>query len=651
MIAEIGLFALILATVIALLQSALPLWGASRGDGRLMAFGGVAAYCQFAFLLLSFGALIAAYVISDLTIVNVVENSHSTKPLLYKISGAWGNHEGSMLLWVFVLALFGALVAGFGHKLPAGLKARVLAIQALVGLGFLSFILLTSNPFLRSDPPLDGNDLNPLLQDPGLAFHPPMLYLGYVGLSVPFAFAIAALLEGRVDAAWARWVRPWTLMAWIFLTGGIALGSWWAYHELGWGGWWFWDPVENVSFMPWLVTTALLHSAIVVERRDALKVWTVLLAILAFSLSLIGALIVRSGLLTSVHAFAANPDRGLYILLLLTLAVGGSFALFAWRAPLLKSGGVFAPLSREGGLLLNNLLLSTACFTVFLGTLYPLFLEAFGGGQISVGPPFFEATFVPLMLPLLALASVGAMMPWKQADFLAVLARLKFAGLLTIFVFFVLLYVTGRQQLYALFGILLVLWLFFGTLAEWSERIKLFRSPLRSSLDRVRKLSGAAWGMTLAHMGLAIAVAGIVVSSTWSEEKVARLSVGQSVVLGQKTYHFETAEALEGPNYTAVKGIFHLLEDGELVATLTPEKRLYKVRAMPTTEAAVRSGFIGDDYIALGDQDERGAWVVRVYRKPMLSWIWFGCTLLVIGGLCSLFDRRLRLGVAQNKKR
>ncbi|MEC8165658.1 MAG: heme lyase CcmF/NrfE family subunit, partial [Pseudomonadota bacterium] len=428
MIVEIGHFALILALCVAVTQSAVPMIGAHQNNRGWMAVAGPTAVAQLGLLLISFFALMYAYVTSDFSVKNVAANSNSLKPMIYKISGVWGNHEGSMLLWVLILALFGAIVAGFGRNLPPGLKARTLAVQALVSVGFLLFIILTSNPFERLVPaPIDGRGLNPLLQDPGLALHPPILYAGYVGFSISFSFAVAALIEGKVDAAWARWVRPWTLLAWLFLTAGIALGSWWAYYELGWGGWWYWDPVENASFMPWLVGTALLHSAIVVEKRDALKSWTILLAILTFSLSLIGTFLVRSGVLTSVHAFATDPERGVFILLLLVIAIGGSLALYAWRAPQLQSGGLFQPISREGGLVLNNLLLTTSAATVFLGTLYPLFLEAFGGGKVSVGPPFFNATFIPLMVPLVIALGVGPLLPWKRADLGGVLARLKLA--------------------------------------------------------------------------------------------------------------------------------------------------------------------------------------------------------------------------------
>src|SRR5579864_2394799 len=434
MIAELGHYALALALIVALVQSVLPLIGARRLDPGLMALGGSTAIAQFALVALAFAALVHAYVTSDFSLATVAENSHSTKPLLFKITGVWGNHEGSMLLWVLILTLFGAAVAWFGSNLPPDLRARVLAVQGMIGAAFLAFILFTSNPFLRIAPaPLDGNGMNPILQDIGLAIHPPFLYLGYVGFSVAFAFAVAALIEGRVDAAWARWVRPWTLAAWCALTTGIALGSWWAYYTLGWGGWWAWDPVENASFMPWLVGTALLHSAIVVEKREALKVWTIFLAILTFSLSLLGTFLVRSGVLTSVHAFASDPRRGVFILLLLSLYTGGALLLFAWRAPQLQGGGLFAPISREGGLLLNNLLLTTAAATVFLGTLYPLFLDVVAHQKVSVGPPFYAATFVPIMVPLLVAMAVGPLLPWKRADLAAALARLNLAFLAAAF--------------------------------------------------------------------------------------------------------------------------------------------------------------------------------------------------------------------------
>src|SRR5882762_2404568 len=478
MITEIGHFALVLALCVAVLQASLPLYGATRGDGALIAWARPAAMAQFLFVAIAFFALMHAHAVSDFSLANVTANSNSTKPLLYKLSGVWSNHEGSMLLWVFILTLFGAAVALFGQNLPPALRARVLAVQAMIGVGFLLFILLTSNPFLRLWPaPADGMGLNPILQDPGLAFHPPWLYLGYVGFSISFCFAIAALIEGRVDPAWARWVRPWTLAAWCALTIGIAMGSWWAYYTLGWGGWWFWDPVENASFMPWLVGTALLHSAVVVEKREALKTWTILLAIIAFSLSLIGTFLVRSGVLTSVHAFASDPLRGVFILLLLSLYTGGALLLFAWRAPQLQGGGLFAPISREGGLLLNNLLLTTAAATVFIGTLYPLLLDVVAHQKVSVGPPFYTMTFIPIMVPLLVAMAVGPMLPWKRGDLMAALSRLKFAFLATAAAALVTLAATGAQSIGAACGLALAAWLFAATLTELAERVRLFAEP------------------------------------------------------------------------------------------------------------------------------------------------------------------------------
>ena len=491
MLPEIGNFALVLAFVMALIQACLPMIGAQLGNRQLMAVAKPAAIGQFLFVAIAFAVLTHAFVVSDFSVLTVVANSHSAKPMLYKISGVWGNHEGSLVLWVLILTLFGAAVALFGRNLPASLRARVLSVQAMIAAGFLLFMLLTSNPFLRViPPPPDGNGLNPLLQDPGLAFHPPFLYLGYVGFSMAFSFAIAALIEGRVDPAWARWVRPWTLAAWCFLTIGIAMGSWWAYYELGWGGWWFWDPVENASFMPWLLGTALLHSAIVVEKRDALKSWTLLLAILTFSLSLLGTFIVRSGVLTSVHAFATDPARGVFILALLIVAIGGSLTLFAIRAPALKGGGLFSPISREAALVLNNWLLATACATVLLGTLYPLFMDALSGGEdkVTVGPPYYNATFVPLMIPLLVAMSIGPLLAWKRGDLPGVLQRLKFAAIISALIGLATLYLSWGGPVLAAFGIALGAWLILGPVTDAVERTKLFRAPLAQSWARARGL-------------------------------------------------------------------------------------------------------------------------------------------------------------------
>jgi cytochrome c-type biogenesis protein CcmF len=649
MIPEIGHFALILALVVALVQGSVPIIGAARGNAQWMAVARPAALLQLALIAIAFLALMWAYVVSDFTVLNVVQNSHTDKPLLYKISGVWGNHEGSMVLWVLILAAFGAAVAVFGGNLPPPLRARVLSVQAWIAIGFLAFSLLTSNPFARVFPaPLNGNDLNPLLQDPGLAFHPPMLYAGYVGFSMAFSFAIAALIEGRVDPAWARWVRPWTLAAWCFLTAGIALGSWWAYYELGWGGWWFWDPVENASFMPWLMGTALLHSAIVVEKRDALKAWTVLLAILTFSLSLIGTFIVRSGLLTSVHAFATDPERGLFILLLLCVAIGGSLILFALRGPALQAGGLFAPVSREGALVLNNLLLVAACGTVFLGTLYPLFLEAATGDKISVGPPFYNKTFVPIMVPLIAAMAAGPFLAWKRADLAGVLGRLKLAFAAAAAAARGAVALEGGPVL-AVLAMGLAAWLLVGTLAEWADRIKLFRAPPGESLRRIRTLPRSAHGMTLAHAGLAIAMAGMTAAASWKAESVQTMRPGESVDLAGYTYRLDRVDAVQGPNYTSDMALVTISRGGRQVAQVTPEKRLYPVQQMPTTEAGIHTTGLADLYVVIGDPDDAGGWTVRLFHEPMVPWIWAGVVLMVIGGGVSLSDRRLRIGAPSRR--
>jgi len=652
MIPEIGHFALILTLLVAFAQGSLPMLGAARGRADWMAFAGPTAVLQLVLMLAAFLALMQAYVVSDFTVLNVAENSHSTKPMLYKISGVWGNHEGSMLLWILILALFGAAVALFGGNLPATLKARVLGVQAWISIGFLLFTIITSNPFERLLPaPADGGDLNPLLQDPGLAFHPPMLYTGYVGFSIAFSFAIAALIEGKVDAAWARWVRPWTLVAWCFLTAGIALGSWWAYYELGWGGWWFWDPVENVSFMPWLMGTALLHTAVVVEKRNALKVWTILLAILTFSLSLIGTFIVRSGLLTSVHAFATDPERGLFILVLLCLTIGGSLALFAVRAPALKSGGLFQPISREGALVLNNLLLATACATVFLGTLYPLFAEALGGDKLSVGAPYFNATFIPIMAPLVAAMAIGPLLPWKRADLWGALGRLKVAALMTVLVAVAAVYLRSGGPLVAWLGMAFAAWLFFGAITEWADRIKLFRAPPGESWRRAVGLPRSAYGMTLAHAGLAVAIAGMTASAAWQAEEVLVMRPGEVAELGGYSYRLEGVKTVRGPNYTSDMARFTVFRDGQEFTRLTPEKRLYDVQRMETTEAAIYTTGLADLYAVIGQPDGRGGWTVRLYHEPLVPWIWAGTIIMVLGGAVSLSDRRLRVGAPARRRK
>ena len=652
MIAEIGHFALILALAVALVQGTLPLIGAARNHGPSMALASSSALAQLALVLISFLALMHAYVTSDFSVLNVAQNSHSLKPMLYKISGVWGNHEGSLLLWVLILALFGALMALFGRNLPPGLRARALAVQALIAAGFLLFMLFTSNPFERVFPvPVDGRDLNPLLQDPGLAFHPPMLYAGYVGLSMAFSFAVAALIEGRVDAAWARWVRPWTLTAWIFLTAGIALGSWWAYYELGWGGWWYWDPVENASFMPWLVATALLHSAIVVEKRDALKSWTILLAILAFSMSLMGTFLVRSGVLTSVHAFASDPARGVFILLLLVVAIGGSLALYAWRAPQLQGGGLFAPISREGALILNNLLISAATGTVFLGTLYPLFAEVLGGAKVSVGPPYFNATFVPLMVPMIVALGIGPLLAWKRGDLPGALGRLKFSFVLTASVAVLTAALTWGQSAFGVMGMALAAWLAGGMLVEYGERIGIGRAGPAIWWQRARGLSRAAYGMTFAHLGVAVAIVGMTGASLWQDEVIRALKPGERAEIAGFELTLEQVRDLRGPNYLAQRGTFRVTRDGAEIAVLEPERRRYLVGGQETTEAAIRSRLDGDLFVVIGAAEGSAGFTVRLYYKPLLPWIWIGVSLMIVGGLLSLSDRRLRVGAPHRQAR
>ena len=645
MIAEFGHFALIFALVVAISQGILPLWGAARGNDRLIQLAVPQATVQFVLIAIAFGCLTQAYVTSDFSVLNVVSNSHSAKPLLYKISGVWGNHEGSLLLWVLILAFFGMAVAWFGANLPAAFRARVLSIQALIAVGFLAFSLFTSNPFERLSPvPPDGQGLNPLLQDPGLAFHPPFLYLGYVGFSIAFSFAVAALIEGRVDAAWARWVRPWTLAAWCFLTLGIALGSWWAYYELGWGGWWFWDPVENASFMPWLAGTALLHSAIVVEKRDTLKSWCVLLAIITFSLSLLGTFLVRSGVLTSVHAFANDPTRGIFILGFLFAVVAGSLALYAFRAPRLGGGGLFQPVSREGALIVNNLLLSTAAATVFLGTLYPLFLDSLTGQKISVGPPYFNATFGPIMVPVLAAMAIGPMLPWKRGDLRGALQRLWLAGLAALaVVLWGLVWIEDGPWL-ALGGLALGVWLIAAAMVEWADRVKLFRASAAESWHRAAGLPRAAWGMTIAHAGMGVVLIGIVASTAWESEILVPMKPGETAEVGGRTYTFEGVRPVRGPNYAAVEGRFRVMRDGRQIAELAPQSRRYPNPPMQTTEAAIQTGFEGDLYAVIGEPVGDGAWSTRLYFKPLVHWIWGGALIMVLGGALSLSDRRHRVG-------
>ncbi|PWR22071.1 heme lyase CcmF/NrfE family subunit [Zavarzinia compransoris] len=640
MIAELGHFALILAFVIALVQGTVPLVGAARGHLPAVRLADTAAVLQFTLVAGAFAALTHAYVTSDFSLVNVVANSHSQKPMLYKVTGVWGNHEGSLLLWALMLTLFGALVALFGRNLPDTFRARVLAVQGLVGVGFIAFMIFTSNPFERIDPaPLEGNGLNPILQDPGLAFHPPFLYAGYVGISIAFSFAVAALIEGRVPPSWARWVRPWTLAAWSMLTIGITGGSYWAYYELGWGGFWFWDPVENASLMPWLAATALLHSAIVVEKRDTLKSWTILLAILAFSLSLLGTFLVRSGVLTSVHAFASDPTRGFFILVFLLAVTGGALTLYALRAPALKAGGMFQTVSREGALVLNNLLLATATATVLIGTLYPLILDWTGGAKVSVGPPYFNATFLPLLGPLMAALAVGPLLPWKRGDLGAVVGRLKivagiaFAGALAVF------WAVGQGPVLALVAFGFAFFLGGAVIVELLERAQWRKLGAGGALRRLVHLPRGAVGMTLAHLGLAVSVFGVAAATGFATEHQGIMKPGDKVEIGGYSLTFKGVTEVPGPNYTARRGMFEVAG----VGVMTPETRRFQSPPQETTEAAIHPTVAGDLYVVVGEPTGPG-YAVRLYWKPFVLWIWAGGLLMAAGGFVSLSDRRLRVG-------
>ena len=645
MINEIGHFTLLLAFCVALLQATVPLFGAHKGRIDLMAISESAANLQFALLLASFGALTHAFMTSDFSVKLVVLNSHSLKPMLYKITGVWGNHEGSMLLWVLILSLFGASASWFGANLPILLKTRVLAIQGAIGVAFLAFIIFTSNPFERVEiPPFDGQDLNPLLQDPGLAFHPPFLYLGYVGLSMAFSFAVAALIEGRIDAAWGRWVRPWTLAAWIFLTIGIALGSWWAYYELGWGGFWFWDPVENASFMPWLLAAALLHSAIVVEKRETLKSWTILLAILAFGFSLIGTFIVRSGVLTSVHAFANDPERGMFILIILGIFMGGALTLFSFRSSAMEARGVFSMVSRETALVSNNVLLAVSAFVVFFGTIWPLVAELFFDRKLSVGPPFFNAAFTPFMILLGLILPVGSNLPWKRANILNSSKKLIFVFILSICLAGLIWAIQTGKSLVGPVGVFLGAWIVMGTILDLFS--KLGRS---TSLKRLIVLPRADFGKFFAHSGLGITMFAIAALTSWEKEDIRVVPVGGSWKIAAYELKLNSVENVRGPNYFSTMGVIAVSKDGQLLTVLRPEKRNYPVAQMPTTEAAIDYRLSRDLYVVLGDQQSDNSWTIRTYLKPFTNWIWGGCALMAVGGLLSLTDRRLRIAAGRRK--
>jgi len=652
MIPELGHFALIVALCIAVVQAVLPLVGSFRGNGAWMAVARPAAQGQFVFVAIAFGCLAWSFLSNDFSVLNVASNSNSSLPAQYRFAATWGSHEGSLLLWVLMLTVWMVAVTVLSRQLPQEVVARVLSVMALISIGFLTFMLFTSNPFERLLPPApDGRDLNPLLQDPGMVIHPPMLYMGYVGFSVAFAFAIAALIGGRLDAAWARWSRPWTTMAWAFLTVGICLGSAWAYYELGWGGWWFWDPVENASFMPWLVGTALVHSLAVTEKRGGFKIWTVLLAIIAFSLSLLGTFLVRSGVLTSVHAFATDPARGTFILIFLAVVVGASLALFAWRAPKVGLGGQFALVSRESMLLTNNVLLLVAAAAVMLGTLYPLFLDALGLGKISVGPPYFEAVFMPLMAPAIFLMGVGPIARWKEARVPELAARLKWAFWVAVASAIVLPFTMGKWTPLIALGLLLAVWVTAAGIANLHERLKQLKATGGSLGERLRGLPRGYYGMLLAHLGVAVFIVGVTMVKGYEAEKDVRMNVSDTVEVGGYTFQLTGLDQVPGPNYESTRGEVRVTRNGKEVALLHPEKRFYAVQQMPMTEADIDSGLTRDLYVSLGEPVADGAWVVRVYHKPFVDWIWAGCFLMAIGGVVAVSDRRYRIRSRRSEDR
>ena len=644
MIIELGHFFLALALSISVFQFLLPALGVKFNSYGMMRSASISAFISFVLVFLSFLSLVYAYITSDFSVSLVAKNSHSLKPLIYKISGVWGNHEGSLLLWVLILTFYSAAVAILGRRLPLKLISLVLSCQGLIAVAFISFILFTSNPFIRLFfPNIEGEGFNPILQDFGLAIHPPFLYLGYVGLSVTFSFSIAALLIGKVDTIWVKWVRPWTLIAWVFLTVGIALGSWWAYRELGWGGWWFWDPVENASFMPWLAATALLHSSIVAEKRDTLKAWTILLAIIAFSFSLLGTFIVRSGVLISVHSFASDPSRGLYILLLLIFFTGGGLALFAKKAPYLKSGSLFKPLSREGALVINNIIFASAAATVLLGTLYPIFIDAINNSKVSVGPPYFEAVFIPLMVPAILLCAFSPMLSWKRAVIENIIERIIAVFICALFLASIII-IMNDGSASAFLGLFLGFWLICGTLYEFFIKVGI-KSSFKIFIQRALNLPRSAYGMSVAHIGVAIFIIGVTVSSAW------RIDIEKPIILGEKTIvkdieiTFKSIKRVAGPNWNADRGEFEIITSNRDKHFLYPERRFYPASQVNTSEPAIMSGIFSDLYIVLGEsRDNSDSYALRIYYSPFISWIWFGILLMAIGGVLSLSDRKHRLG-------
>jgi len=644
MIPELGNFALILALLLAITQVVFPIVGAARGIPSWIALARPVVQGQFVFVAIAFGCLAYSFVNNDFSVLNVAQNSNSKLPVQYRFAATWGSHEGSLLLWMLMLASWSVAVSVFSRHLPDDMVARVLGVMGVISVGFLLFMLFTSNPFDRIFPAaFEGSDLNPLLQDAGMVVHPPMLYMGYVGFSVAFAFAIAALISGQMDATWARWSRPWTTIAWVFLTIGIMLGSWWAYYELGWGGWWFWDPVENASFMPWLVGTALVHSLAVSEKRGSFKSWTILLAISAFSLSLLGTFLVRSGVLTSVHAFATDPTRGIFILAFLVTIIGSSLLLFAWRAPKIGLGGSFDLVSRESLLLANNLLLIVAASSVLLGTLYPLVMDALELGKISVGPPYFESVFVALMAPAIFLMGLGPLARWKKSSLPELAVRLRWAFGVSMVTALLLPLTIGEWKPMVSFGLLLSFWIITSIFVGLWQRIK--SSSHQGLFTKLAKQSRSYYGMNFAHFGIAIFIIGVTMVNGYETEKDVRMNIGDTVAIGGYTFRFNGTNEVPGPNYQGIRGDIEVLNNGERINLMHPEKRTYNASGMAMTEAAIDTGLFRDLYVALGEPLENEAWVVRVYHKPFVDWIWLGCLLMAFGGALSVSDRRYRIKV------
>ncbi len=643
MIPELGQLALVLALALSILLSVVPIWGAHRNHAGQMAVARPLARWLFVAVGLAFVALATSFVRNDFSVLYVATNSNSALPLAYRFAGVWGGHEGSLLLWVMMLCVWMLAVSEFSKSLPQAVVARTLAVMGMITFGFLLFMLATSNPFDRLLPmAIDGQDLNPLLQDPGMVIHPPMLYMGYVGFSVAFAFSIAALLGGQLDAQWARWTRPWTTAAWVCLTIGIMLGSAWAYYELGWGGWWFWDPVENASFMPWLVGTALIHSLAVTEKRGSFKSWTVLLAIVAFSLSLLGTFLVRSGVLSSVHAFASDPSRGLFILAFLVVVVGASLMLYAWRAPSVGMGQRFAVLSKESMLLANNVLLVVATASVLLGTLYPLFLDALGMGKISVGPPYFDAVFVPLMAPLVFLMGVGPLARWKQAELPDLVTRLKWAVVVSVLAALATGWLAGRIKFMTTVGLWMAFWIASSVAMDWWTKVKPASGQWGELPGNIGRLPRAMAGMMLAHLGVAAFAFGVSMVGTYQTELDVKMNIGETTTVGGHVFKLQGVREVQGPNYVAARGEVLVTLNGKTVTTLHPEKRIYRVQSNPMTEAAIDAGITRDLYVSMGEQVEGGAWIIRVYHKPFVNWIWGGCLIMALGGVLAASDRRYR---------